>query len=275
MSDHISGPRALADPIGDITDVYAFPSPERPGHVVLVANTLPFAQPSDGFSDALVYRFRLRPLRSGAAGDAIPFGAGANELVVDCVFDARARRRAAAGDVHAAVGRCRRLCGRGRAGRRSGRNARLRGLRWDPFILDAPAALKTVATGQLAFTDTGSIYLDGKNVLGLVVELDCERFLGGAELVAVVAETRRAEPPVRIERVGRPEIKNLMLGPKQFDQVNRDLEIRDLYNMEDAFELGESYQGAYRARLNANLAFWDSLDGTVDWPARRTTARTR
>ena len=47
MSDHISGPRALADPIADITDVYAFPSPERPGHLVLVMNTLPFAQPSD------------------------------------------------------------------------------------------------------------------------------------------------------------------------------------------------------------------------------------
>ena len=30
MSDHISGPRALADPIADITDVYAFPSPEQP-----------------------------------------------------------------------------------------------------------------------------------------------------------------------------------------------------------------------------------------------------
>ena len=141
------------------------------------------------------------------------------------------------------------------------------GLRWDPFILDAPAALKTIATGQLQFTDAGSIYLDGKNVLSLVVELDCKRVLGDADLVAVVAETRtRGSLSVRIERVGRPEIKNLMLGPKQFDQVNRDLEIRDLYNMEDAFELGETYQGAYRARLNANLAFWDSLDGAVDWP---------
>jgi hypothetical protein len=47
--------------------------------------------------------------------------------------------------------------------------------------------------------------------------------------------------------------------------VNRDLEIRDLYNMEDAFHLGETYQGAYRARLNANLAFWDGLDGKADW----------
>ena len=58
----------------------------------------------------------------------------------------------------------------------------------------------------------------------------------------------------------------MMLAPKEFDPVNRDLEIRDLYNMEDAFHLGDSYAGAYRARLNANLAFWDGLDGKEDWP---------
>jgi len=57
-----------------------------------------------------------------------------------------------------------------------------------------------------------------------------------------------------------------MLGPKQFDMVNRDLEIRDLYNMEDAFHLSQAYQGAYLARLNANLAFWDGLDGREEWP---------
>ena len=84
----------------------------------------------------------------------------------------------------------------------------------------------------------------------------------------MVAETlTRGSLNVRIERGGRPEVKNLMLAPKQFDQLNRDLEIRDLYNMEDAFSLGESYTNAYRARLDANLAFWDSLDGKVDWPA--------
>ena len=141
------------------------------------------------------------------------------------------------------------------------------GVRWDPFIMDAPAALKTIATETLSFTDPGSIYLDGKNVLGLVLEVDPD-LLAGAELVGVVAETlTRGTFNVRIERVGRPEVKNMMLAPKQFDSVNRDLEIRDLYNMEDAFHLGDSYRGAYRARLDANLAFWDRLDGKVDWPA--------
>ncbi len=91
MSDHISGPRALADPIADITDVYAFPSPERPGHLVLVVNTLPFAKPTDAFSDGLIYRFRLRPLTASAASDPVPFVAGRPELVFDCVFSAPVR----------------------------------------------------------------------------------------------------------------------------------------------------------------------------------------
>ena len=86
MSDHISGPRALADPIADITDVYAFPSPERAGQLVLVENTLPFAQPSALFSDGLVYRFRLRPLTAGAGNGSAPFAVGEDELVFDCVF---------------------------------------------------------------------------------------------------------------------------------------------------------------------------------------------
>ena len=69
--------------------------------------------------------------------------------------------------------------------------------------------------------------------------------------------------------MGRPEVKNMMLAPKDFDPVNRDLEIRDLYNMDDAFHLGDSYAGAFRARLDANLAFWDGLDGKADWPSTR------
>src|SRR3954452_17078537 len=87
MSDHISGPRALSDPIADITDVYAFPSPERPDRLVLVMNTLPFAQPCDVFSEGLLYRFRLRPLvHAPSNGAAAPFVAGDDELVIDCVF---------------------------------------------------------------------------------------------------------------------------------------------------------------------------------------------
>jgi hypothetical protein len=45
VADHFSGPRALADPASDITDVFTFPSPERPGHLVLVLDVFPSAAP--------------------------------------------------------------------------------------------------------------------------------------------------------------------------------------------------------------------------------------
>ena len=268
MSDHISGPRALSTPIADITDVYAFPSPERQGHLVLVLNTLPFAQLSDSFSAGLVYRLRLRPLSPSKR--QVPFVVADREFVFDCVFspavDSQNGQAAdQAGTCTTAAGKAVQVQVHDTSGGPAHGVRVFAGLRWDPFIMDAPAALKTIAAGELAFTDPSSIYLDGKNVLSLVVELDTA-LLDGAELVGVVAETlTRGALEVRLERVGRPEVKNMMLGPTQFDQVNRDLEIRDLYNMEDAFGLGASYQGAYRARLNANLAFWDGLDGRTDW----------
>jgi hypothetical protein len=141
------------------------------------------------------------------------------------------------------------------------------GLRSDPFTLDVAAASETLATRRLAFKEVGASKLHGENVLGLVLEVECATLLGGGPLFAVVAETLAVgKRPVRLERVGRPEIKNVTMSLKEFDTVNRDLEIRDVYNDEDAFHLREDYLGAYRARLNANLAFYDGLDGKVDWP---------
>jgi hypothetical protein len=266
LSDHISGPRALAEPITDITDVYAFPSPERPGHIVLVLNTLPFAPPDARLSDGLIYRFRVRPLvpREPSEYRAL-FGVTDEEFVIDCVFSEPS--------VSEQAGQCSTSSGDVVSfavdDENGGEGAGVRvfaGPRWDPFFFDAPAGLKTIETGELAFTDPGSIFLDGKNVLTVVAEVDCSRFFDGTALVGVVAETlTRGTLNVRLERVGRPEVKNMLLAPMQFDLVNRDLEIRDIYNMEDGFHLASTYLGAYRARLNANLAFWDGLDGEIRW----------
>src|SRR4051812_38713792 len=105
MSDHISGPRALAEPIADITDLYAFPSPEHPHALVLVMNTLPFAQPDDLFSDGLLYRFRLRPLTPAIPrASRAPFVTNGEELVIDCSFSDPTIRGDAASAVQ--VGTC-------------------------------------------------------------------------------------------------------------------------------------------------------------------------
>src|SRR6266446_6107593 len=85
MSDHISGPRAIADPVTDITDVFAFPCPESPQHLVLIMNVFPYAGPSACFSDAVTYRLRVRSV--SIASNRRAFAVGAEEFTFDCTFD--------------------------------------------------------------------------------------------------------------------------------------------------------------------------------------------
>ena len=94
-----------------------------------------------------------------------------------------------------------------------------------------------------------------------------ERF-DGATLIAAISEnivTRRGKP-IRIERLGRPEIKNLVMANTTRDPRTKGIELRDLYNREDAFALSEEYRSLYESRLDANLVFFDALDGNLAWP---------
>jgi hypothetical protein len=269
MADHFSGPRALADPASDITDVFAFPSPEQPGHMVLVLNVFPIAAPSALFSDALTYRFRLRPVTATAAGGTPAFVAGADEWT----FDFRFAGPAPGGAVQA--GTCTTPDGVeipftvGDEQSTEAPGLRIfAGQRLDPFFIDLAAESANHVLERLAFKPQGVNTGQGANCLSIVVEFDVTTVLGPGTgpLLAVVGETLTSGHPVRLERMGRPEIKNFILQDKKFDTVNRDLEIRDLYNAEDAFGLSQNYIGAYRARGNANLAFFDRLDGKIDWP---------
>ncbi len=142
------------------------------------------------------------------------------------------------------------------------------GCRLDSFFIDQGISGGVRNSRRLPTEIPGRNSLHGQNVLTIVVEGSVSRLFGieGGSLFAVVAETTTiGAPQVRIERVGRPEIKNFVMLDKAADTVNRDLEIRDLYNAEDAFKLMPDYAGAYRARLNSNLAFYDGLDGKTDW----------
>src|SRR5262245_44003748 len=68
MSDHFSGPRALSDPTADISDVFAFPAPENTQQLVVVMDVFGKAGPTAVFSDAVIYRFRMRPVDIAGTG---------------------------------------------------------------------------------------------------------------------------------------------------------------------------------------------------------------
>ncbi len=273
MSDHNSGPRAVADPVVDITDVYAFPSPEQPGLLVLVLNVFPSAEPAALFSDAVDYRFRLRPVT--VAGDsATAFAVGEKEYIVSCRFSDPVEDQGDSplqqeGTCTASTGQAVSFRVNDEQGGQAHGLRAFAGRRMDPFFFDGVRTAQALMTGKLAYVSPGDSRQYRQNVLSIVVELDLATIFGAdaGPLFAVVGETMIAGPiTVRLERFGRPLMKSVVLGSKDFDTVNRDLDIRDLYNQEDPFKLGPTYLGAYRARMNANLGFWDGLDHKTDWP---------
>ena len=69
--------------------------------------------------------------------------------------------------------------------------------------------------------------------------------------------------PIRLERVGRPEIKNLIMANPLRDPRARGVELRDLYNREDAFAVSPAYRALYESRFDANLTMFDRLDDAI------------
>lgn len=267
MSDHFSGPAVMGDPSVDITDFYAFVSPERAGKLVLIMNVFPMATSRSLFSDVVTYRFRLRSLTR--SGDSIRHGMAEHTIDVrfDDVPEGTSEQR---GHVVMSDGRTASFV-TGRPFDQDGLRV-FGGLVSDPFFMDVEAALRTTdIAGRLSFAERGTNTVQFRDVLAIVVEIPfapiVDRF-GGITLVGALAEdlvTRRGKP-MRIERLGRPEIKNFALQNTTRDPRTRGVELRDLYNREDAFALSAEYRSLYESRLDANLAFFDGLDGETAWP---------
>ncbi len=63
-SSHREAPLSSQDPVTDLTDVYAFVSPDAPDTVTLIANVIPFEQPAGGpnfyrFGDDVLYQLNV------------------------------------------------------------------------------------------------------------------------------------------------------------------------------------------------------------------------
>jgi len=265
MSDHFSGPAVMGDPSIDITDFYAFLSPERAGNLVLIMDVFPMATSQSFFSDVVTHRFRLRPLMR--SNGSITHGAA--EYTIDIRFsDVPEGTAVQKGNVVTSDGREASLVV-GEALENNGMRI-FAGLISDPFFMDVEATLRTDMSAKLSF-NTAVNTVQSRDVLSIVVEIPfapiVERF-DGVTLVGAIAETlvTRRGKPIRIERLGRPEIKNVIMANPMRDPHTKGVELRDLYNREDTFALSDVYRPLYESRLDANLAFWDGLDGKSAWP---------
>ena len=80
MSDHVDGPRQIGDPPADITDLFAFTSPEIPARTVLAMCVFPSAGESAVFSNVIDYAIAIRRVTVGGVGNAAKFVPANEEL---------------------------------------------------------------------------------------------------------------------------------------------------------------------------------------------------
>jgi hypothetical protein len=189
-SDHLDGQGVTADPQSDITDVFAFTSPENPSHVVLAMAVTPYAGDAATFSPGVDYAFRVQRVEV-----LQPFTLDTTERDVVCRFDGASPQHVtctAPGGLSATT-----TVGDTSGGGNAQSPMRVfAGMRSDPAFFDRQGALATIRTGVASFTGTNAFA--GANVLALVVELQSGVFAivgdagpDGAPVVAVAAETVR------------------------------------------------------------------------------------
>lgn len=269
MSDHVDGPRSIGDPAADLTDLFAFTSPENSARTVLGACVFPSAGEDAIFSNVIDYSIVVRRVTVADVSNAAKFQPADDEIRFRFRFEVLKRDAALGQAIQHGI--CKLPGGRELsltvndetgASTPEGDFRVFAGLRSDPFYLAWDiGALKKLPN-----------LLQHTNVLCIVVELDTCRVLDLAtgSLFGAIAETVPISqqrtllgPPVlRIDWVGRPEQTNMRLNNPAMLGID---DIRDLWNQQTPFAIPKELQPLFLQRLKNSLATWDMLDGKADW----------
>ena len=268
MSDHVDGPRSIGDPTADVTDLFAFTSPENPARTVLALCVFPSAGEHAVFSNAIDYSIAVRRVTVAGVGNAAKFQSGDDEIRFTFRFEVL-KRDAAGNAVQRGVctlpgGRALSLTVNDERGASTpeGDIRVFAGLRSDPFYL----------AWDIGKLERLPNLLQHDNALCMVVELDTRRVLDPAKgsLFGAIAETVPIpQPPTplgypapRIDWVGRPEQTNMRFNNPAMPGI---VDLRDLWNQQTPFAIPKALQPLFLQRLKDSFAVWDGLDGKTDW----------
>ena len=275
MSDHVDGPRSIGEPAADLTDLFAFTSPENPARTALAACVFPSAGETAIFSNVIDHSIAVRRVTVAGVGSAAKFQPADDEIRFSFRFDVL-KRDAAGKTVQRGVctlpdGRQLSLTVNDEKGATTpeGDVRVFAGLRSDPFYL-AWIALELKKVPNL---------LQHDNVLCVVVEFDTRRVLDPARgsLFGVIAETTPipqphglvSHPVARIDWVGRPEQTNIRLSNPALSGAD---DLRDLWNQQAPFAIRKELQPMFLQRLKDSFTDWDMRDGKADWTAEALAA---
>lgn len=270
MSDHIDGPRQIGDPSADLTDLFAFTSPENPARTVVAANVFPTCGADAIFSNVIDHAIVLRRARVAGIGEATKFEMSDPEIRFNCRFDVLSKISGDGKPVQQGTctfpdGQTVRFVVNDERGASTpdGTFRVFAGLRSDPFILAWILVGGMRKFQNLLFND---------NVLCIVIDFDTRKVLDPdrGSLFGAIAETVPiprpgafvGHPPSRLDWVGRPEQTNVRFNNDGLKGVE---DVRDLWNQQTPFALSDGLRPLFLQRLKDSLTNWDMRDGKQDW----------
>ena len=268
MSDHVDGPRSIGEPAADVTDLFAFTSPENPARTILAACVFPSAGEAAVFSNAIDHSIVVRRVTVAGVADNARFQPEDDEIRFSFRFEVL-KRDAGGAPIQRGVctlpdGRKLSLTVNDKKGASTpeGDVRVFAGLRSDPFYL-------AWDVGKLEKLPN---LLQHDNVLCMVVDLDTRRVLDPAKgsLFGAIAETvpiprpptPLGYPAPRIDWVGRPEQTNMRFNNPAMPGID---DLRDLWNQQPPFAIPKALQPLFLQRLKDSFSVWDGLDGKADW----------
>ncbi|MDH5182059.1 MAG: DUF4331 domain-containing protein [Gammaproteobacteria bacterium] len=263
-SDHVDGRVTIDHPMADISDLFAFPSPTKPGHMVVVMNVYPFVPHNGHFAHQVLYQIAVRNLELTRPGPHGLFKYKGATKVFSCRFETPHE-----GDHYATctlpTGKAFKFKVDDVATSDADGVRIFAGRRADPFIFNSSWFAEIVKQGKLPEPGVSN-NMSNINALSIIFEFDVKKVLGDAPttLWAVAGETLTMDEGAttyrRIDRVGRPEVSNARLVDRK--KVN---DLRDLYNRQDTFAVDPAAYRQFRERLISNLTYFDNLDKVLDW----------
>src|ERR1043166_4435083 len=93
MSDHVDGPRSIGEPAADVSDLFAFTSPENPARTVLAMCVFPSAGEHAVFSNVIDHSVVVRRVMVAGVGNAAKFQPGDDEIRFTFRFEVLKRDR--------------------------------------------------------------------------------------------------------------------------------------------------------------------------------------
>jgi len=260
-SDHIDGPITMKHSVSDLTDLYAFPSPGRPGFLTIILNGYPVVPANGHFSEKLNYDLILRKAAIKGSGDRPRFETS-DEVRISCRFhtphdDEKHSVQCRTSNGLSAESRFNDL-----AEGEQGDFRLFSGHRTDPFFFNAGWAT-SASTKFVLLPPKDDNVMAQINVLSIVIEIETAKIFGAHSLLAVAAESttqdRPGGPLRRLDRLGRPEITNVSLV------TNASEELRDQYNQDPPFKVPAAQAAKYAERLDKNIRAYDAIDKQQNW----------